>query len=142
MQRVASARVVVDGVEIAAIERGFVLLVGFASGDGDAQVAWMARKIAGLRIFADAAGLMNADLRDVNGSVLAVPNFTLVGDCRKGKRPSFSDALPPVTAAPLFQRFVDELRAHTGGTVAAGRFGADMRVALVNDGPVTLVVDT
>lgn len=140
VQRVATARVVVDGAEIAAIGRGLLLLVGLAAGDGDAQVAWMARKIAGLRIFADAAGLMNADLRDVGGAVLAVPNFTLLADCRKGNRPSFGAALAPAAAAPMFLRFIDALAGHVGA-VAAGRFGANMRVELVNDGPVTLVLD-
>jgi D-tyrosyl-tRNA(Tyr) deacylase len=141
VQRVASARVLVDARPIATIERGVVLLVGFAPGDGDAQLGWMARKIAGLRIFADAAGRMNAALADVDGAVLAVPNFTLLADCRNGKRPSFAGALAPAQAEPLFERFVAALASH-GVRVAAGRFGAAMHVELVNDGPVTLVIDS
>jgi D-tyrosyl-tRNA(Tyr) deacylase len=140
VQRVAAARVVVAGEPIAAIGRGLLLLVGFATGDGEAEIAWMARKLSGLRIFADAAGLMNAALADVGGAVLAVPNFTLLGDCRKGKRPSFAGALTPEMAQPLFARFVEILRMHVG-SVASGRFGAAMEVELVNDGPVTLVVE-
>ncbi len=131
---------VVDGETIAAIERGLVLLVGFGTMDRDAQITWMARKIAGLRIFADAAGLMNADVVAAGGGILAVPNFTLLADCRKGKRPSFADALAPDAASPLFDRFVAALAAHVG-PVATGRFGADMRVELANDGPVTIVLD-
>lgn len=141
VQRVTAARVVVAGEVIAEIGRGLVLLVGLAPGDGEVEVAWMARKVAGLRVFADAAGLMNADLGEVGGEMLAVPNFTLLGDCRKGKRPSFTGALAPALAAPLFARFVAALAAHVG-PVATGRFGASMRVELANDGPVTLVIET
>jgi D-tyrosyl-tRNA(Tyr) deacylase len=141
VQRVARARVVVDGATIAEIQRGLVLLVGFGHDDGEAECAWMARKIVGLRVFEDAAGLMNAAMRDVGGAVLAVPNFTLLADCRRGRRPSFVGALAPESAEPLFRRFVALLETHLG-TVATGRFGASMRVALENDGPVTLVIDS
>jgi D-tyrosyl-tRNA(Tyr) deacylase len=141
VQRVARARVVVAGTAIAAIDRGLLLLVGLAHGDGEAEIDWMARKLAGLRIFEDAAGLMNAALGDVGGAVLAVPNFTLLGDCRKGRRPSFAGALAPDAAEPLFRRFIETLAAHVG-PVVSGRFGATMEVELVNDGPVTLVIDT
>ena len=139
-QRVSEAHVSVDGEVIGAIGRGLLLLVGLARGDGEAQASWMAAKVAGLRIFADAGGLMNAALADVGGAVLAVPQFTLLGDCRKGKRPSFDGALPPDEARPLFARFVDLLAAQVG-PVATGRFGATMQVHLVNDGPVTLVLE-
>ena len=142
VQRVGSARVLVAGEPIATIGRGLLLLVGFAPGDGERELAWMARKFAGLRIFPDAAGQMNAALADVGGAVLAVPNFTLLGDCRKGRRPSFDGALAPDAAQPLFARFVDVLTGHVAGPVAAGRFGATMQVELVNDGPVTLVIET
>src|SRR5689334_3339968 len=118
VQRVSAASVVVAGEPIAAIGRGLLLLVGFAPADGDAELAWMARKLAGLRIFADATGQTNAALGDVAGSVLAVPNFTLLADCRKGRRPSFAGALAPDAGAPLFDRFVEQLRAHVGGPVA------------------------
>ena len=141
LQRVARARVVVDGATIGAIERGLVLLVGFAHGDGEAACAWMARKVASLRVFEDAAGLMNAAVSDVGGAVLAVPNFTLLADCRRGRRPSFAGALAPESAEPLFRRFVALLESHLG-TVASGHFGASMRLELENEGPVTLVIDS
>jgi D-tyrosyl-tRNA(Tyr) deacylase len=140
VQRVSEAAVTVDGEVIAAIGRGLVLLVGLAAGDGEAEVAWTATKIAGLRVFADAAGLMNAALADVGGQALAVPQFTLLGDCRKGRRPSFAGAMEPAQAELLFERFVTLLTARIG-SVATGRFGASMQVRLVNDGPVTLVIE-
>jgi len=141
VQRVAEAHVTVDGELVGRIGRGLLLLVGFAHGDGEPQIAWMADKIAGLRIFDDAHGLMNAALRDVHGRILAVPQFTLLADCRKGRRPSFAAALPPETARPLFERFVARLESLLGDTVPTGRFGATMQVHLVNDGPVTLAID-
>ena len=119
------------------IDRGFVLLVGFTHGDDDARVAWMAEKIAGLRLFADAEDKMNLALADVGGALLIVSQFTLYGDAAKGRRPSFIDAARPETAIPLYDRFVSLLRAR-GITVATGEFGAMMDVELVNDGPVTL----
>jgi len=140
VQRVSEAAVAVDGEIIAAIGRGLVLLVGLAAGDSEANVAWMAGKIAGLRVFTDAGGLMNAALADVGGRVLAVPQFTLLADCRKGRRPSFDAAMAPAHAAPLFDRFVTLLAARIG-PVATGRFGASMQIRLVNDGPVTFVIE-
>jgi D-aminoacyl-tRNA deacylase len=140
VQRVWEARVRVGGAVVGAIGRGALLLVGLATGDGEQQLAWMARKIVGLRIFPDASGMMNAALADVGGAILAVPQFTLLGDCRKGKRPSFAAAMAPAEAEPLFTRFVALLESHAGA-VATGRFGATMAVELVNDGPVTLVIE-
>ena len=140
VQRVAAAEVLVQGEPVATIGRGLLLLVGLAIGDGEPQIAWMARKIAGLRLFDDARGLMNTSLAEAGGQVLAVPQFTLLADCRKGKRPSFSDALAPTESRPLFERVVALLEAEVG-PVATGRFGASMQVRLVNDGPVTLVLD-
>ena len=119
------------------IERGFVLLVGFTHADDEARVAWMAEKVAGLRLFADADDKMNLALDDVGGAVLVVSQFTLYGDAAKGRRPSFIDAARPETAIPLYERFVALLRAR-GLHVATGEFGAMMDVELVNDGPVTL----
>jgi D-aminoacyl-tRNA deacylase len=139
VQRVRDARVEVAGEAIAAIGHGLLVLAGFADGDDEERTRWMARKVGGLRIFADGRGLMNASLADVAGAVLAVPNFTLVADCRKGKRPSFAGALLPTAAEPLFAAFVAALA--DVATVATGRFGADMQIHLVNDGPVTLVID-
>lgn len=140
LQRVLEAKVSASGEVVGHIGRGFLLLVGFGRTDGEREIVWMAHKIAGLRIFPDSAGQMNASLADVRGSVLAVPQFTLLADCRKGRRPSFADALLPARAEPLFHRFVALLAAQVG-PVAIGRFGAEMQVQLVNDGPVTLVIE-
>lgn len=141
LQRVSRAEVRIregGSVRVAGrIGRGFVLLVGVTHGDGDEQAAWMAEKVAGLRLFADAADKMNLSLADVRGAVLAVSQFTLYGDAAKGRRPSFIDAARPETARPLYERFVGFLRAQ-GLQVETGEFGAMMDVELVNDGPVTL----
>jgi D-tyrosyl-tRNA(Tyr) deacylase len=142
IQRVSSATVRVrdaDGVErqVGAIDRGFVVLAGFTHGDTGAQVDWMAEKVAGLRVFEDAAGKMNLALADVGGAVLVVSQFTLYGDASKGRRPSFIDAARPEQAIPLYERFITALRAQRV-RVDTGEFGASMDVALVNDGPVTL----
>jgi len=120
-----------------AIGRGFVLLVGFTHGDTEAQLAWMAEKVVGLRLFQDADDRMNLALGDVDGSLLVVSQFTLYGDAAKGRRPSFIDAARPEEAIPLYERFLALLRA-SGVPVATGEFGASMEVDLVNDGPVTL----
>ena len=119
------------------IGRGFLLLVGFTQSDDETRVAWMAEKIVGLRLFADAEEKMNLALADVAGELLVVSQFTLYGDAAKGRRPSFIDAARPETAIPLYERFVALLR-EQGVTVATGEFGAMMDVELVNDGPVTL----
>ena len=119
------------------IAHGFVLLVGFTHSDGEEQVAWMAEKILGVRLFADEEDKMNRCLADVGGALLVVSQFTLYGDARKGRRPSFIDAARPETAIPLYERFVATLR-EQGASVETGEFGAMMDVELVNDGPVTL----
>jgi len=119
------------------IGRGFVVLVGFTTTDNESQVEWMAEKVAGLRVFADAEDKMNLALADVGGSVLVVSQFTLYGDAQKGRRPSFIDAARPEHAIPLYERFKSQLR-RLGLTVESGEFGAMMDVELVNDGPVTL----
>ena len=119
------------------IGRGYVLLVGFTATDTDEHVAWMAEKVAGLRLFADAEDKMNLALSDVGGALLVVSQFTLYGDARKGRRPSFIDAARPEVAIPLYDRFIQNLRG-AGFHVETGEFGAMMDVELVNDGPVTL----
>ena len=119
------------------IDRGYVLLVGFTATDGEEQVAWMAEKVVGLRLFADAEDKMNLALADVGGAMLVVSQFTLYGDARKGRRPSFIDAARPEIAIPLYEQFVRRLR-DAGVHVETGEFGAMMDVELVNDGPVTL----
>jgi len=131
----------VDGKTVASIGRGLLVLLGVAEGDGERQAEWLADKIAGLRIFEDEAGKMNLSVQDVGGSALVVSQFTLLGDCRKGRRPSFSDAAPPEEADRLYQRFVERARG-AGLRVETGVFQAHMGVHLVNDGPVTLVLDT
>ena len=140
LQRVSGASVTIGGRVSGAIGRGYCLLVGFAHGDTAAQVDWMAEKVAGLRLFADAEGKMNLGLAEVGGAVLVISQFTLYGDASKGRRPSFIDAARPDTAIPLYERFVAALRA-TGVETATGEFGADMQVEIHNDGPVTLILD-
>jgi D-tyrosyl-tRNA(Tyr) deacylase len=141
VQRVASASVTVGGETVGAIGRGLLLLVGVTHDDTEADAKWMADKIAGLRIFEDDAGKMNLSVLDVGGSVLSVSQFTLYGDCRKGRRPNFMEAARPEQAEPLYETLNRHLREH-GLVVETGRFGAMMRVSLVNDGPVTLILDT
>lgn len=140
LQRVSRAAVRIDGRVAGAIERGFCVLVGFTHGDTATEAAWMAEKVAGLRLFTDADGKMNLGLTDVGGTVLVVSQFTLYGDARKGRRPSFIEAARPETAIPLYERFVTGLRAG-GIRVETGEFGAMMQVEIHNDGPVTLVID-
>ena len=140
LQRVSSASVTIDGRVSGAIGKGFLLLVGWTHGDTPVQNAWMAEKVAGLRLFGDAEGKMNLALSDVGGAVLVVSQFTLYGDTEKGRRPSFIAAARPEAAIPLYEDFVIQLR-KSGLQVATGEFGAMMDVALVNDGPVTLVLE-
>ena len=141
LQRVREANVTVEGRVVGEIGLGQLLLVGFTQSDTTDQVEWMADKVAGLRIFPDDAGKMNRTLADVDGSILVVSQFTLYGDVRKGRRPSFVDAAPHGTAIPLYDRFVELLEVRHPGRVATGEFGAMMDVSLINDGPVTLVID-
>jgi D-tyrosyl-tRNA(Tyr) deacylase len=140
LQRVARASVTVAGRVAGAIDRGFCLLVGFAPADTAAEVAWMAEKVAGLRLFADEAGKMNLGLDEVGGAVLVISQFTLYGDASKGRRPSFVDAARPETAIPLYEAFVAALRAR-GLRVETGEVGADMHVEIHIDGPVTLILE-
>jgi len=130
----------IDGEPAGAIGPGLVVLAGFCGGDAAAEVEWMANRVLGLRVFPDEGGNLNRALEDIGGGLVVVPNFTLYGDCRKGRRPSFTDAARPETASPLYDRFVEHLRA-SGRPVVSGRFGAHMHVGLVNDGPVTLIIE-
>jgi D-tyrosyl-tRNA(Tyr) deacylase len=141
LQRVSRARVSIGGRVTGEIGPGYVLLAGFASTDNDDVLRWMAAKVVSLRLFADDDGKMNRDLAEIGGGILVVSQFTLYGDARKGRRPSFIDAAPPEQAIPLYDRFVELLRATAPGVVATGEFGALMDVELVNDGPVTLLLE-
>jgi D-tyrosyl-tRNA(Tyr) deacylase len=141
VQRVTRASVRVGEETVGAIERGLLVLVGVAVGDTEADARILAGKVAGLRIFEDAEGKMNLDVQAVNGALLAVSQFTLLGDVRKGRRPSFTAAMPPDPARELFDRFVVACRA-MGARVETGRFRAEMQGELVNDGPVTILRDT
>ena len=140
IQRVTTASVSIDGEVVGEIGRGLLVLLGIAPADTLAEVEWMRSKLVGLRIFEDDGGKMNLDVTEVGGSMLIVSQFTLFGDCSKGRRPSFIAAATPDIAVPLYEAFVGAVRA-SGVTVATGRFGANMQVSLVNDGPVTLIVE-
>jgi D-tyrosyl-tRNA(Tyr) deacylase len=143
LQRVRRAEVRVEGRVTGSIGPGLLVLAGFAPTDTDAQLAWMAEKVLGLRVFGDDEGKMNRDLAEVGGGVLVVSQFTLYGDASKGRRPSFIDAAPPNIAIPLYEKFVGMLKEKTAGKIPieTGEFGAMMDVELVNDGPVTLILD-
>lgn len=141
VQRVSEARVKVDGEIVGEIGRGLLVLLGVAATDTTADAEWLAQKLAGLRVFDDAEGKMNLPLPDVHGDMLVVSQFTLLGDCSKGRRPSFTRAAPPVWAERLYEHFVTCVRRH-GIPVATGRFRTMMQVELINDGPVTLLVET
>jgi D-tyrosyl-tRNA(Tyr) deacylase len=141
VQRVARARVVIDGETVGEVGRGLLVLLGVTHADTAEAAAWLADKVVGLRIFNDADGKMNLGVADVGGGVLVVSQFTLYGDCQKGRRPSFIDAARPEVAVPLYEAFVNGIKA-LGVPAATGRFGAMMQVELVNDGPVTLIVDS
>lgn len=138
VQRVSQAQVTVEGEVVGRIGRGLLVLVGFARGDDEEKLRWMADKIIGLRIFPDEKGKMNRSLLEAGGELLVVSQFTLYGDARKGRRPSFAEAAPPEEAVPLYERFLAVLRRTAPGAVESGAFGAMMNVALVNTGPVTL----
>lgn len=140
LQRVTKGSVTVDGTVAGSVEHGFVALVGVTQGDGEAQAAWLAKKVAGLRVFEDEAGKMNLSVQDVGGSVLAVSQFTLYANTEKGRRPSFIEAADPQIAEPLVERFCELLRAE-GVPVQTGVFGAMMMVEIHNDGPVTILLE-
>ena len=142
IQRVREASVAVDGVTVARIGSGLLVLAGMAADDGDEDGDWLARKIVAVRIFGDDAGVMNRSVIDAGGAILAVSQFTLYASTRKGNRPSWSAAAPPAIAQPRFDFFVAALARELGRPVGTGVFGADMQVALVNDGPVTIWLDS
>lgn len=140
IQRVSSANVMVEGNEVGRIGQGILVLLGVERGDDGAKADWLAEKIISLRIFGDDNGKMNLSLRDVGGGLLAVSQFTLAGNCAKGRRPSFDTAAPPDEGQRLYNRFVEAVR-ERGVATATGIFQADMQVSLVNDGPVTFILE-
>ncbi|MBF9238225.1 D-tyrosyl-tRNA(Tyr) deacylase [Hymenobacter sp. BT683] len=142
IQRVSEAQVAVDGQIIGRIGPGLLVLAGFAPTDTTASLTWMCRKLVQLRIFGDENGQMNRSVVDTDGEVLVVSQFTLLADARKGNRPSYIGAAPPAIAEPLYRQFVAMVAADLGKPVPTGVFGADMKVSLLNDGPVTIVLDT
>ena len=141
VQRVSRAEVRIAGRVAGKINQGLLLLVGFKADDTEASLSWMAEKVVGLRIFSDDDDKMNRSLVEVGGGLLVVSQFTLYGDASKGRRPSFIDAAPPPIAIPLYERFIALLRGQAPGPVETGEFGAMMDVELVNDGPVTLLLE-
>jgi D-tyrosyl-tRNA(Tyr) deacylase len=142
VQRVSEASVQVDGEVVGAVGAGLLLLVGIEEPDGAEDIDWLVRKLVNLRIFNDEAGVMNRSVLEGNGEVLAVSQFTLFASCKKGNRPSYSRAARPEISQPLFDHFVTTLSAELGKPVPTGVFGADMKVSLVNDGPVTIWLDS
>ncbi|QYM77691.1 D-tyrosyl-tRNA(Tyr) deacylase [Horticoccus luteus] len=142
LQRVSQAHVTIAGRVVGRIDRGLLILLGIAAGDTLSDAEWLVRKIVGLRIFPDDAGALNRSVQDVAGDLLVISQFTLIASTRKGTRPSFNDAARLDAARPLYEQFLDLAATALGRPVAAGEFGADMQVALVNDGPVTIVIDS
>jgi D-tyrosyl-tRNA(Tyr) deacylase len=142
VQRVKSASVTINGEVVSEISQGLLILVGVGNNDTTADAVYLAEKIAELRIFEDNDGKMNLSVKDIKGELLAVSQFTLYGDCRKGRRPSFSDSARPEQARPLYEYFVEKLRETAAAKVKTGVFAADMAVSLVNDGPVTMLLDS
>ena len=142
IQRVSEAQVLVDGTVCGAIQNGLLVLLGIEAADGEEDIAWLSHKIVQLRIFNDAAGVMNLSVQDVDGGILAISQFTLHAATKKGARPSYIKAAKGDAAMPLYQKMLTQLENALGKKIEAGVFGADMKVHLVNDGPVTLFIDT
>ncbi|MGZ0015448.1 D-aminoacyl-tRNA deacylase [Yeosuana sp. AK3] len=142
IQRVAEASVSIEGVQVASIEKGLLILLGIVEDDSQEDIKWLSNKIVNLRIFGDADDIMNVSLLDVNGEAIVVSQFTLHALTKKGNRPSYIKAAKPELAIPLYQTFVKQLEIDLGKPVQTGEFGADMKVALINDGPVTIIIDS
>ncbi len=142
IQRVSSASVTIEGEIVANIQNGLLLLIGIEDADTQDDIDWLTSKIANLRIFGDENDVMNLSLKDTNGDVIVVSQFTLHANTKKGNRPSYIKAAKPEIAIPLYENFVATMESEMGKKVQTGRFGADMKVALLNDGPVTIIIDT
>ena len=142
IQRVSQASVTIDGQIRSSIGHGMLLLLGVEDADNQEDIAWMVKKICQLRIFNDNSGVMNLSIEDTGGDVLVVSQFTLMASLKKGNRPSYIRASGPVHAVPMYEKFIEEMSGRLGKSIGSGEFGADMKVALVNDGPVTIILDT
>jgi len=142
IQRVAKASVSIDNEKVASIEKGLLILLGIVNEDEQADITWLSNKITNLRIFSDENGVMNQSLKDTQGQVIVVSQFTLQASTKKGNRPSYIKAAKPDVAVPLYKAFIKQIEADFGKPIQTGQFGADMQVELINDGPVTIIVDT
>ncbi|RXR21358.1 D-tyrosyl-tRNA(Tyr) deacylase [Flavobacterium amnicola] len=142
IQRVSEASVTIDGLKVASIATGLVVLIGMEEADNQEDINWLTSKIANLRIFGDENGVMNLSVKEVEGELIVVSQFTLHAQTKKGNRPSYIKAARPEIAIPLYESFVKQMEVEIGKKVQTGQFGADMKVALVNDGPVTIIIDT
>lgn len=142
IQRVSEASVKIEGNTAGSIGLGFMILLGIEEADGQEDITWLSRKICGLRIFNDAQGVMNEDIKTVNGDILLISQFTLHASTKKGNRPSYIKAAKPNIAIPLYEQMIKQLELDLGKPIATGEFGADMKVSLINDGPVTIIIDT
>ena len=142
IQRVTAATVTVDATIISQIEQGIVVLLGITPGDDDTDIKWLSNKISNLRIFNDADGVMNKSLKDINGETIIISQFTLMANTKKGNRPSYIKAARPEIAIPLYEQFIAEFEIQVSKKVGTGIFGADMKIDLQNDGPVTIIIDT
>lgn len=142
IQRVSQASVKIDNKIKGEIQKGFLILLGIGLEDGTEDIQWLCKKITHLRIFGDEEGKMNLSIRDVEGDILLISQFTLQASTRKGNRPSFIEAAPPDKAIPLYESFIRQLEQEMGKTIQTGTFGADMKVSLLNDGPVTIIMDS
>jgi len=142
LQRVSEASVTIEGNKVAAIQKGLLVLVGIEDASSKEDIEWLTAKIANLRIFGDENGVMNLSVKDIDGEMIVVSQFTLHASTKKGNRPSYIKASKPDVAIPLYENFVKQMEIELGKKVQTGQFGADMKVALINDGPVTIVIDT
>ena len=142
IQRVSEASVTINQKIKSQIQQGFLILLGIEPSDNDEDIQWLCKKISGLRVFGDEKGLMNVSIKDISGEIIVVSQFTLHASTKKGNRPSFIKAAKPDIAIPLYEKFVKQLEMISGRPVYTGEFGADMKVALINDGPVTIIIDS
>jgi len=142
IQRVAKASVSIDNEKVASIEKGLLILLGIVNEDEQADITWLSNKITNLRIFSDENGVMNQSLKDTQGQVIVVSQFTLQASTKKGNRPSYIKAAKPDVAVPLYKAFIKQIETDFGKPIQTGQFGADMQVELINDGPVTIIIDT